>query len=213
MANFCVKSGGVKTPLLFYFRSDILKGCKILLACGLLVCLLLGGCGAKEEVPTTTAPQTTTAPITTAAPTTTTTTTAPAPETTQPATIVFSDEVYTVPEKSGDMLFTDDPNNKFIQAVVSKYGVDASLLACIYKNPSSDSNFVWQFNGQTDTNGKPIRNASTLKYVYSISADCNTIARTGGLTGNDGMSLAAGVLLMQTTKQLMIPEFQDQLNA
>lgn len=191
-----------------------MKGCKILLACGLLVCLLLGGCGAKEEAPTTTAPETTTAPITTAAPTTTTTTTtAPAPETTQPATIVFGDEVYTIPEKSGDMLFTDDANNKFIRAVADKYGVDTSLLACIYKNPSSDSNFVWQFNGQTDANGKPIRNTSTLKYIYSISADCNTIARTGGLTGNDGMSIAAGVLLMQTTKQLMIPEFQDQLDA
>lgn len=190
-----------------------MKGCKKLLVSGLLVCLLFSGCGAKEEVPTTTAPQTTTAPITTAAPTTTTTTTAPAPETTQAATIVFGGEVYTVPEKSGDMLFTDDPSNKFIRAVTDKYGVDASLLACIYKNPASDSNFVWQFNGQKDADGKPVRTPDTLKYVYLLSADCTSIVRAGGFTGNDGVNIASGVLMMQTAKRLMIPEFQDQLNA
>ena len=189
-----------------------MKGCKKLLVCGLLVCLLFSGCGA-QDTESTTAPATT-VPATTTAPAATTTTTAPAPETTtQAATIVFGGEVYTVPEKSGDMLFTDDPSNKFIRAVTDKYGVDASLLACIYKNPASDSNFVWQFNGQKDADGKPVRTPDTLKYVYLLSADCTSIVRAGGFTGNDGVNIASGVLMMQTAKRLMIPEFQDQLNA
>lgn len=188
-----------------------MKGCKKLLACGLLVCLFLGGCAGNQDAEPTTAPATTTAPTTTAAPATSETS---VPETTtQPATIVFAGEVHTIPEKSGDMIFTDDASNKFIRAVSQKYGVDASLLVCIYADPADDNNYVWQFNGQKDADGKLIRNADTLQYVYPISADCKSIARAGGLTGNDGVNAAGGFLLMQTAKRLMIPKYQDQLNA
>lgn len=196
-----------------------MKSCKIFGLLALVLCLLFAGCSKDTAEPETTTPPAVSSEVPTSSETQTQATqafseTTKAPETTtQSNTFTAGGQTYTVPEKSGDMLFTDDSENKFICAVAEKYGVDAKLLACIYASPSSDNNFVWQFNGKTDSSGKLVRNPDTLKYVYIISADCNTIARTGGLSGNDGMSLAAGVLLMQTTKQLMIPEFQDQLNA
>lgn len=111
----------------------------------------------------------------------------------------------TIPEKSGDMYYTDDVNNKFIQAVAKKYNISPEGLACAYSVPESDTNQVWQFSSST-------RNANTLKYVYIISADCKTIVRAGGVVGNDGIDTASGILTMQVTKKLIIPEFQDELN-
>lgn len=121
--------------------------------------------------------------------------------------------LYSLPEKSGDMIFTDDPSNQFIQAVAEKYGLDTSRLAAIYTEPPADTNMVWEFNGMADENGKLIRNADTLKYVYTVTADCSGITRAGGLRDNDGISAAAGYFLMQSTKQLILPKFQEQLDA
>lgn len=120
---------------------------------------------------------------------------------------------YSLPEKTGDMVFTDDPENKFIVAVAEKYRVDTALLAGIYVVPENKDNQVWQFSGKKDANGKLIRNASTLKYVYMLSADCATITRTGGLFGNDGISAPVGFAMFEATKKLIIPEFQAQLDA
>ena len=111
-----------------------------------------------------------------------------------------------------DLYFTDDENNKFIQAVVQKYGADPARLACIYVVPEGDSNHVFEFNGKTDQNGKLIRNESTLKYVYTLNADCSVITRAGGVTGNDGLTAAQGLVIMQLTKKLILPEFEKELN-
>lgn len=184
----------------------------------LLLCLLFAGCSKTAPEPATTAPVASTETAVpsepqTKAPQTTSQATTASETTTQSNTFSAGGQTYTIPEKSGDMIFTDDANNKFIRAVVDKYGVDAKLLAGIYANPASDTNFVWQFNGQTDSSGKLIRTPDTLKYVYIITADCKTVVRAGGLVGNDGMSAAGGYLVMQTAKKMIIPEFQDQLNA
>ena len=117
-----------------------------------------------------------------------------------------------MPEKTGDMYFTDDENNKFIQAVVQKYGSDPARLACIYVVPEGDSNHVFEFNGKTDQNGKLIRNESTLKCVYTLNADCSEITRAGGVTGNDGLTAAQGLVIMQLTKELILPKFEKELN-
>lgn len=196
-----------------------MKSYKIFGLLALLLCLLFAGCSKDTAEPVTTTPPaaSTQAPApsetqTQAPQTTAEASKAPEP-TTQSSTFTAGGQTYTVPEKSGDMIFTDDANNKFIRAVVDKYGVDAKLLAGIYANPASDSNFIWQFNGKTDANGKLIRNPDTLKYVYIITADCKTVARAGGLVGNDGMSAASGYLMMQTAKKMMIPQVQDKLDA
>lgn len=118
-----------------------------------------------------------------------------------------------VPDKTGDMIFTDDAENKFIAAVSSKYNIDSSLLACIYTTAGNDVNYVWQFDGTKDSNGKLIRNTDTLKYVYGVSQDCKTIKRTAGLSGNIGYSAGDGIVTYEATKQLIMPKFEEQLNS
>lgn len=183
----------------------------------LLLVLLLFGCGAKtidDTMQTSATPETstqsneTTLPAATAAPTQEQTTAPPAKESPAPETTA----AFTMPEKTGDMYFTDDSDNKFIQAVVQKYGSDSARLACIYVVPEGDSNHVFEFNGKTDQNGKLIRNESTLKYVYTLNADCSVITRAGGATGNDGLNAAQGLVVMQLTKKLILPEFAEELN-
>ena len=183
----------------------------------LMLTLLLFGCGAKtadDATQTSAAPETTTQsndttlPAATAAPTQEKTTAPPAKESPAPETTA----AFTMPEKTGDMYFTDDENNKFIQAVVQKYGADPARLACIYVVPEGDSNHVFEFNGKTDQNGKLIRNESTLKYVYTLNADCSEITRAGGVTGNDGLTAAQGLVIMQLTKELILPKFEKELN-
>lgn len=182
----------------------------------LMLTLLLFGCGAKtadDATQTSAAPETTTQsnettlPAATAAPTQEKTTAPPAKESPAPETTA----AFTMPEKTGDMYFTDDADNKFIQAVVQKYGSDPARLACIYVVPEGDSNHVFEFNGKTDQNGKLIRNKNTLKYVYTINATCTEITRAG-VTGNDGLSAAQGLVVMQLTKELILPEFEEELN-
>lgn len=183
----------------------------------LMLTLLLFGCGAKtadDATQTSAAPETTTQsndttlPAATAAPTQEKTTAPPAKESPAPETTA----AFTMPEKTGDMYFTDDADNKFIQVVVQKYGSDPARLACIYVVPEGDSNHVFEFNGKTDQNGKLIRNKNTLKYVYTINATCTEITRAGGVTGNDGLSAAQGLVVMQLTKELILPEFEEELN-
>ncbi len=119
--------------------------------------------------------------------------------------------LFTIPEKKGDMVFTEDANDPFIQAIVQKYKVDPARLAGVYMVPASDSNYFWEFNGTTDADGKLVRNEKTLKYVYTVTADKTEICRTGGFTGNDGLGMAQGYLVFETNKQMILPEFETQL--
>lgn len=119
--------------------------------------------------------------------------------------------LFTVPEKKGDMVFTEDANDPFIQAIVQKYKVDPARLAGIYAVPAGDNNYFWEFNGTTDADGKLVRNEKTLKYVYTVTADKTEICRTGGFTGNDGLGMAQGYLVFETNKQMILPEFETQL--
>lgn len=180
--------------------------------------ILLCACGAvpadETTVPQTEA-QTVPAAVESTAPTQATSVpeaVTAAPQNTQAAAPETS-AAYTMPEKKGEMVFTDDPNDKFIQAIVQKYGSDPTRLACIYAVPEADNNHVFEFNGTTDKNGKLVRNADTLKYVYSLNADCTTITRAGGLTGNDGLSSAQGYATFEVVKKLVLPEFEAELNA
>lgn len=118
----------------------------------------------------------------------------------------------TLPPSNGTMQFTDSANNKFIQAVHAQYHVDTDLLVAIYKEPADDSNCVWQFNGAKTADGKIIRSADTLQYVYVISADTKTICRTDGKDDNIGLTAKEGYFTFKTTKNIIMPRFTDQLN-
>ncbi|MGN0571562.1 MAG: hypothetical protein ACI4K9_05230 [Candidatus Fimenecus sp.] len=121
-------------------------------------------------------------------------------------------ETPTLPPSNGTMQFTDSADNRFIKAVHAQYNVDTDLLVAIYKEPADDSNCVWQFNGAKTAEGKIIRSADTLQYVYVISADTNTICRTDGKDDNIGMTAKEGYFTFKTTKNIIMPRFSDQLN-
>lgn len=121
-------------------------------------------------------------------------------------------EELTLPPSNGTMQFTDSASNKFIQAVHTQYHVDTDLLVAIYKVPEDDSNCVWQFSGAKTAEGKIIRSADTLQYVYVISADTKTICRTDGKDDNIGMTAKEGYFAFKTTKNIIMPRFTDQLN-
>lgn len=183
-----------------------------------MLILVLFGCGKKETDPTTTeSPTVTDTAVTQTEPTVAASAADAQKETTKSvATTAVPSETtaaFTMPEKTGDMYFTDDADNKFIQAVVQKYGCDPARLACIYVVPEGDSNHVFEFNGRTDSNGKLIRNKRTLKYVYTLNANCSEITRAGGATGNDGLTAAQGLVIMQLTKELILPKFEEELNS
>lgn len=179
------------------------KGLLCIGICILLLCLC--SCGTeKADTPSTTEPSVTAETI---PPET-------VPESTAPQTAAPTaptEPTTAAPQKKGDMIFTEDSNDPFIQAIVQKYSVDPARLAGIYMSPASDSNYFWEFDGTQDANGKLVRNTSTLKYVYTVTADKSEICRAGGFTGNDGLSAAQGYVVFETNKQLMLPKFEAQL--
>lgn len=184
--------------------------------CILLMLLCFCSCGKKstedKTVPSTAASLETTAP----AETTTEKSTEKAAKPTkaqEPTTNAAKEPEATeyVPEYGNSQLdFNTD--NKFVDAVVAKYGIDREGLITAYSIKGRDNNYVWQFDGSRDENGKPIRNADTLKYVYYVNADCSVVSRTGGYSGNDGCSLKDGLTVFLLTQKVIIPNLQEQID-
>lgn len=174
------------------------------------IALIFCSCG-KKETPTVTAEPQTIIETDDVVETTTSAPASTAVQTTKPVDKVT--EATTTKSTYGDSELVVDPNNKFIKAVVNKYNLNDEGLICTYSKKGHDNNFVFQFDGSKDSNGKLIRNAETLKYVYSVTADCKTICRTGGYTGNDGCTLANGLGVFLLSKQALIPNIQDQIDA
>ncbi len=107
-------------------------------------------------------------------------------------------------------IFTTNPENKFIKTVAEQYGVDARFLAALYTE-SDNNNYVWQFDGTTDENGKPVRTPETLKYVYALDKNCSNIQYTDGESEFVNCSSPNGILVFEAAKQLLIPKFQEYL--
>ena len=114
-------------------------------------------------------------------------------------------------EKTGEMLFSDSADNKYIKAVANKYGVDAKTLAVLYTVPDNDGNIVLQFDGSTDTDGKLIRNESTLIAIYSVDKNLNSKRASEDRSLNEYSYGEMKVMFISTTKYIM-PEFQEELN-
>lgn len=132
------------------------------------------------------------------------------PQSTAPAAV--STETTEYEAQYGDSQLDFDTDNKFVDAVVAKYGIDREGLITAYSVKGRDSNYIWQFNGSRDENGKLIRNADTLKYVYYVNADCSKVSRTGGYTGNDGCTLKDGLTVFLLTQKVLIPNLQEQID-
>ena len=114
-------------------------------------------------------------------------------------------------EKTGEMAFSDDANNKYIKAIVNKYGVNAENLVALYTVPDNDGNIVLEFDGSRDNNGKPIRNKDTLISIYSVDKSLNSKRASENSSLNEYSYGEMKVMFISTTKYIM-PEFEAQLN-
>ena len=164
------------------------------------------------EAPTTTAPQTTQEEITfeaTIVETLPTTELATVPTPQEPQT-----EITTAPkpsisvEKTGEMAFSDQPDNRYISAITSKYGVDAKKLVALYTVPENDSNIVLEFDGTENADGSLVRNKSTLVAIYSIDKELNSKRASEDKSLNEYSYGEMKVMFFTTTTYIMT-EFEE----
>ena len=128
-----------------------------------------------------------------------------APTTTEPQ-VTPATEVET-----GEMEFSDSPKNKYINAVVSKYGTDPKKMVVFYTVPDGNGNIVLEFNGTTDENGKLIRNKDTLVAIYTIDKELNSKRASKDNSLNEYPYGEMMVIFLTTTTHIM-PEFEAELN-
>jgi len=165
-----------------------------------------------SQAPTTTAPQTTQEENTfeaTVGETLPTTELATVPTPTEEQT-----ESTTVPkpsisvEKTGEMAFSDDADNRYISAIATKYGVDAKKLVALYTVPENDSNIVLEFDGSENADGSLIRNKSTLVAIYSIDKELNSKRASEDKALNEYSYGEMKVMFFSTTTYIMT-EFEE----
>ncbi len=111
-------------------------------------------------------------------------------------------------EKTGEMAFSDDVNNRYISAISSKYGVDAKTLVALYTVPENDSNIVLQFDGTQNADGSLIRNKDTLIAIYSIDKSLNSKRASEDKKLNEYSYGEMKVMFISTTTYIM-PEFEE----
>lgn len=128
--------------------------------------------------------------------------------TTQPDISETTEKVY---QKTGEMAFSDNPDNKYIKAVSGKYGVNSSNLVALYTVPDNDGNIVLQFDGSRGGDGKLLRNTDTLVAIYSVDKNLNSKRASENRTLNEYSYGEMKVMFISVTKYIM-PEFQDELN-
>ncbi|MBQ8184116.1 MAG: hypothetical protein IJ025_09505 [Clostridia bacterium] len=127
---------------------------------------------------------------------------------TQPIQQPTTEKTY---EKTGEMAFSDNADNKYIKAIVTKYGVNPENLVALYTVPDNDGNIVLEFDGSKDSNGKLIRDESSLISIYSIDKNLNSKRASETHSLNEYSYGEMKVMFMTTTKYIM-PEFKNELN-
>jgi len=119
---------------------------------------------------TTVAPETTTSAPESTVPAETTTeqesTTKEVPETTTASEASDITLNMSMPEANGTMEVDLSEDNKYIQIVVNKRGIDASLLVAVYSVPESGQNYVFEFSSE----GAENRTVDNLRRVYLIDS-------------------------------------------
>lgn len=111
-------------------------------------------------------------------------------------------------EKTGEMAFSDDADNRYIAAIASKYGVNAESLVALYTVPENDSNIVLQFDGTKNDDGSLVRNKDTLIAIYSIDKALNSKRASEDSSLNEYSYGEMKVMFFSTTTYIM-PEFKE----
>lgn len=115
----------------------------------------------------------------------------------------------TIPDKNGDNMLSDDPENEFIKLISSTYGVDTDALVAIYSVPDSGTNYVLQFK-KSLIGSTYKKSPSNLKRVYHIGvAPQREISYTEGLSNNYNCTAAEGLLTFNLVKGTVMEQYPD----
>lgn len=135
-------------------------------------------------------------------------------KTTEKSTAVKTTNPPETTENSGKQTpvtyYSENPNNKYISAVVSKYGADASTLVALIKtNSSTPGATVLQFSGEKDSNGNLVKTKDTLKYVYDVRDNGTVKKASGKKSDNDGYSYIESYVNYNLAVKYIIPQLDD----
>ena len=111
-------------------------------------------------------------------------------------------------EKTGEMAFSDDASNRYIEAISQKYSVDTATLVALYTVPENDSNIVLEFDGTKNSDGTLVRNKDTLIAIYSIDRQLNSKRASEDRNLNEYSYGEMKVMFFTTTNHIM-PEFEE----
>ena len=79
------------------------------------------------------------------------------------AVLAISIDLFELPEKTGDNLISDDPDNEYIKLISTKYKINPDALVAIYAVPDKGNNFVLEFK---KTSSGYSRSPDDLKTIY-----------------------------------------------
>ncbi len=117
-----------------------------------------------------------------------------------------------IPNKNGDNVLTDDPNNEFIDLIADTYNVDKNALVAIYSVPDSGTNYVLQFKAKGLINKTYEKSPDNLYRVYHIGvAPERVISYTSGnlVTGNHNCTGAEGMLVFNLVQTKVMAQYPD----
>ena len=106
--------------------------------------------------------------------------------------------------------YSDNPNNKYIQTVSKKFGVDPShLIALIKTNAEYPGATVLQFDGSRDSQGKLITTNNTLQYIYDVQDNGTVNKSNKDGTDTYGYSKLAGMTAYMLAEKYMVPSLDN----
>ena len=112
-------------------------------------------------------------------------------------------------EKTGDNILSDSPDNEYIKFISEKKKIDPSVLVAIYAVPDNGNNFVLEFDGNKDSNGKIIKSPDTLIKIYQIDKNKKIKTATVNGIGNSGVGYAEGKLVFYMVTNIVMPQYPD----
>lgn len=122
------------------------------------------------------------------------------------AVLAISIDLFELPEKTGDNLISDDPDNEYIKLISTKYKINPDALVAIYAVPDKGNNFVLEFK---KTLSGYSRSPDDLKTIYQIDSEKNINIATKTGIGCVGCTASESILMFSLVKKVIMPEFPD----
>lgn len=116
--------------------------------------------------------------------------------------------------KEGELLVDSSAENRFIRIVLDQdKELKPALLTAIYTLPDKGQNYVLEWNGQTDKDGKIIRSADTIRRCYLIDKEgkIDSVAATDEKERVNISRTENAVSMNTLIKKILIPAVEGEL--